>query len=82
MSVADDTLAFLDAELRAPRGGGCLEGSPTGNTPRRQNPHMHLFEGLLTLWSSTKDPQYLTRAGAMFELFASRFFSPRTRRAL
>jgi mannose-6-phosphate isomerase len=75
LSVADDTLAFLDAELRAPR-GGYLEGNPAGSTPRRQNPHMHLFEGLLTLWSSTKEPRYLTRAGAMFELFAAHFFLP------
>jgi len=75
LSVADDTLAFLDAELPAPH-GGYLEGSPADGTPRRQNPHMHLFEGLLTLWSSTREPGYLARAGAMFELFASRFFLP------
>ena len=75
LSVADDTLAFLDAELPAPH-GGYLEGSPAGDTPRRQNPHMHLFEGLLTLWSSTREPRYLTRARAMFELFATRFFLP------
>jgi mannose-6-phosphate isomerase len=75
LSVADDTLAFLDAELSAP-GGGYFEGSPAGDTPRRQNPHMHLFEGLLTLWSSTREPRYLARAEAMFELFATRFFLP------
>ena len=75
LSVADDTLAFLDAELPAPH-GGYLEGSPAGDTPRRQNPHMHLFEGLLTLWSSTRESRYLTRARAMFELFATRFFLP------
>jgi len=75
LSVADDTLAFLDAELPAP-GGGYLEGSPAVDTTRRQNPHMHLFEGLLTLWSSTREPRYLARARAMFELFATRFFLP------
>jgi len=37
---------------------------------------MHLFEGLLTLWTSSKDRQYLVRAEALFELFASRFFLP------
>jgi mannose-6-phosphate isomerase len=75
LSVADDTLAFLDADLRAPH-GGYLEGSSARDTTRRQNPHMHLFEGLLTLWSSSKEPRYLARAGAMFELFATRFFLP------
>jgi len=76
LAVADDTLAYLDADLRAPRGGGYLEGSPAASAPRRQNPHMHLFEGLLTLWSSSKDRRYLTRAEALFELFTSRFFLP------
>jgi mannose-6-phosphate isomerase len=76
LAVADDTLAYLDAELRAPNGGGYLEGDPPADGPRRQNPHMHLFEGLLTLWSASKDRRYLDRAAAMFELFASRFFLP------
>lgn len=75
LSVADDTLAFLDADLPA-RHGGYLEGSPAVDTTRRQNPHMHLFEGLLTLWSSTREPRYLARARALFELFATRFFLP------
>jgi len=76
LSLADETLAFLDAELRAPRGGGYLEGKPARDELRRQNPHMHLFEGLLSLWSASKDARYMTRAEAIFELFASRFFRP------
>lgn len=76
LSVADDTLAYLDSGLRAPRGGGYLEGDPAGEGPRRQNPHMHLFEGLLTLWSSSQDRKYLVRAEAMFDLFAARFYLP------
>jgi mannose/cellobiose epimerase-like protein (N-acyl-D-glucosamine 2-epimerase family) len=75
LSVADSTLAFLDVELRAPR-GGYLEGIPSRDEPRRQNPHMHLFEGLLGLWLASKEPRYLARAGAVFELFAARFFQP------
>ncbi len=66
LAVADGTLAYLDADLRAPRGGGYLEGSPAAGAPRRQNPHMHLFEGLLTLWTSSKDRQYLVRAEALY----------------
>jgi len=75
-AVADDTLGYLDARLRAPQGGGFLEGDPPQEGPRRQNPHMHLFEGLLTLWASSGDRRYLERAEAMFELFASSFFQP------
>src|SRR6202011_3218551 len=35
-------VAFLDTSLRSPH-GGFLEGIPA-KLPRRQNPHMHLFE--------------------------------------
>ena len=45
--------------------------------PRRQNPHMHLFEALLNLWMNTRDPRYLERAGEIFDLFARRFFEPK-----
>ena len=36
LAVADGTLAYLDTDLRAPRGGGYLEGNTTSNAPRRQ----------------------------------------------
>ena len=76
LALADATLGYIDAQLRAAEGGGYLDAAPSGDTLRRQNPHMHMFEGLLSLWSSSADRQYLERAGEMFGLFASRFFRP------
>lgn len=73
LALADETLAFLDKNFAAP-GGGYVEALPTGNVLRRQNPHMHLFEALLALWSSSADRSYLTRATTLFDLFTDRFF--------
>jgi mannose/cellobiose epimerase-like protein (N-acyl-D-glucosamine 2-epimerase family) len=74
LALADETLAFLDRDLRAPNGDGFLEGLPPSHGLRRQNPHMHLFEGLLSLWECSGDRRYLERAGELFGLFTSRFF--------
>src|SRR6266851_2068731 len=74
LALADETLAFIDRHLRAPNGHGFLEGLPPANALRRQNPHMHIFEGLLALWQCSEDASYLTRAGELFDLFATRFF--------
>ncbi|MBS0520604.1 MAG: AGE family epimerase/isomerase [Proteobacteria bacterium] len=74
LALADETLAFLDRKLHAPMSGGYLEGLPAAAVPRRQNPHMHLFEAFLSLWSNTHEGRFLARAGEMFALFTSRFF--------
>ena len=74
LSLADETLAFLDRDMHAPTSGGYLEALPRSNAPRRQNPHMHLFEALLSLWAHSRENRYLARAGEMFGLFTSRFF--------
>jgi mannose/cellobiose epimerase-like protein (N-acyl-D-glucosamine 2-epimerase family) len=76
LALADETLAFIDRDLRAPDGNGFVECFPPSDGLRRQNPHMHLFEGLLSLWECSGDARYLTRAGELFGLFASRFFRP------
>ena len=73
LALADETLAFVDRHLRA-KGEGFLEGLPLPDGLRRQNPHMHMFEGLLSLWECSQDARYLKRAGELFELFAARFF--------
>lgn len=73
LRVADDTLAYLDRNLRAPA-GGYLDAMPPADALRRQNPHMHLLEGLLALWSVSGEDRYLVRAEEMFELFCARFF--------
>jgi mannose/cellobiose epimerase-like protein (N-acyl-D-glucosamine 2-epimerase family) len=74
LSVADETLAFIDRHLAAPEAGGFLDGLPPLDGIRRQNPHMHMFEALLSLWECSGEARYLARAGEIFGLFASRFF--------
>ena len=74
LALAHETLAFLDREMTAPLGGGYVEALPMRPGPRRQNPHMHLFEALLALWECSGDRVFLDRAEDMFQLFASRFF--------
>jgi mannose/cellobiose epimerase-like protein (N-acyl-D-glucosamine 2-epimerase family) len=72
----DAVLTFLDQRLRSPH-GGFLEGLPSA-LPRRQNPHMHLFESMIALFDATGDPVFQTRAGDFFSLFMANLFDQRT----
>ena len=63
----DALLSFLDAHLRSPH-GGFLEGLPA-SMPRRQNPHMHLFEAMIATFDATHEPVFQNRAGDFFALF-------------
>lgn len=68
----DSLLGFLDSSLRSPN-GGFLEGLPA-SMPRRQNPHMHLFEAMIAAFDATHDPVFQQRAGEIFALFLSNFY--------
>jgi len=72
MAVINATINFLDTELSSPH-GGWLE-SDKGETPRRQNPHMHLFEAFITLFENTQDQRYLNKAHDIYRLFESSFY--------
>lgn len=72
--LADETLAFIEQHMAAPDGGGFVEELPPAGGVRRQNPHMHLFEGVLALWECSGDERHLRWADALFDLFAKRFF--------
>ncbi len=74
LALADETLAFIRRDMAAPEGGGFLEELPVNGGLRRQNPHMHLFEGLLSLWECSQQDRYLAQAAELFDLFATRFF--------
>ncbi len=65
-------LDFLDDALGSPH-GGYLEGVPHA-PPRRQNPHMHLFESMLALYAATGDGAFLQRAATLHALFARAWF--------
>lgn len=76
LEKADETLAFLDTHLKAENGGWYegLHRLSSHTLPRRQNPHMHMFEAFLSLFEVTKNEKYLVRAHAMFNLFEAHFF--------
>ena len=74
LALADETLAFIERHMAAPEGGGFVEELPPNGGVRRQNPHMHLFEGLLALWECSRQERHLARTTQLFDLFATRFF--------
>jgi mannose-6-phosphate isomerase len=76
-SLADRTLAFLDREFASPHGG--YRENDRSSLPRRQNPHMHLFEALTALYEATGEREHLDRAGAVENLMRTRFIDRETR---
>jgi mannose/cellobiose epimerase-like protein (N-acyl-D-glucosamine 2-epimerase family) len=68
----DALLSFLDTQLRSPN-GGFLEGQPS-SMPRRQNPHMHLFEAMIAAFDATHDMVFQQRAGDLFALFLANLY--------
>jgi len=72
LELADQTLGFLDEDF-AEKNGGYSE-QIGGQLPRRQNPHMHLFEALLVLYEATGEARYLSRADDIFYLFNEHLF--------
>jgi mannose/cellobiose epimerase-like protein (N-acyl-D-glucosamine 2-epimerase family) len=71
------TIGFLDHALADPRHGGyqedLVEGRAAIALPRRQNPHMHLFEALLAMHEATGEGRWLDRARAILDLFLGRW---------
>ena len=67
-------LQFLDEDLKSEH-GGYREGIPA-KLPRRQNPHMHLFEAMIALFDATHDAGFQNRAGEIFSLFVAHFYDP------
>jgi mannose/cellobiose epimerase-like protein (N-acyl-D-glucosamine 2-epimerase family) len=63
---------FLETQLKSPH-GGFLEGLPP-SMPRRQNPHMHLFEAMIAAFDATHDTVFQNRAGDFFSLFLANFY--------
>ena len=56
--------------------GGFREGEVVDRLPRRQNPHMHMFEALLALYEATRNAEHLARAAKLAGLLRDRFFDP------
>jgi mannose-6-phosphate isomerase len=69
------TLSAIDRSLAAPNGGWAE--SDRHELPRRQNPHMHLFEASLALYEITGEAAHLARATVIFNLFLEHFYDRR-----
>ncbi len=75
-ALAERTVAFLDRELASPHGG--WRESDRGELPRRQNPHMHLFEAFMALYSATADAAWRDKADIVAGLFDLAFYDAAT----
>jgi mannose/cellobiose epimerase-like protein (N-acyl-D-glucosamine 2-epimerase family) len=71
LDYAYRTLRFLDNEMANPHGG--YSEATNVRLPRRQNPHMHLFEAFLVLFEVTGDSVFRNRAEMILELLEQRF---------
>jgi len=71
---ADSLLDWIDTTLLHPTGGWRESNQVDNAAPRRQNPHMHLFEASLFLYGITQDRKHLCYAKTVFDLFKSHFF--------
>lgn len=68
---AERLLGLIDGHLSASSGGWAEDQA--GTLPRRQNPHMHLFEALVCLSATTGDPVHRARVEALCVLMRGRF---------
>lgn len=57
--------------------GGFREGDITPTPPRRQNPHMHMFEAMLALHEASGEPRHLDRASEIARLLETRLLDAR-----
>jgi len=74
LSAAEATLCFVDRHLACPDHGGVLDGRPSAESVKRQNPLMHLLEALLALHEAAPEGPYLERARGVLRLFEERLF--------
>lgn len=70
--TAEAVLHFIDDHLGHPNGG--WREDDRGALPRRQNPHMHLFEAFLACAEAFGDAVWLDRARSVYALFQAHFF--------
>ncbi len=78
LELAETILAWLDRDMAHPHGGWREYAHAPDTEPRRQNPHMHLFEASLYLYNITQDPRHLSYTHQVFTLFESYFFNAQT----
>jgi len=72
------TLTFFDSSFADPEHGGYWDCLPRSDSLRRQNPHMHLLEALITLYDTTKCVDILDRCRHLQGLAVRHFIDPTT----
>ena len=75
-ALLDLVLGFCDSEL-TDASGFLREGVPP-SLPRRQNPHMHMFEAMLALTEALQHPEGLSRAAGFRRKLDKTFLDPET----
>lgn len=75
LTIADKTIAFIDAALLDRAHGGLYDASPIAGRDKKQNPQMHLLEAYLFLEQAAPGRGYLERASSLVALFRRRLFS-------
>ena len=69
------TTSFLNIHFRSETGGWIEDCRYS--MPRRQNPHMHLFEAFMASFEATHNEKFLDLADEIFALFKGDFFNLR-----
>lgn len=74
LAAAERLYLWIETQWRRD-GGGFAEGEVVAALPRRQNPHMHLFEALLALFEVTQAPEQMERASNLGRLAVGKLFN-------
>jgi len=77
ISEAHRLIDHIDARWKSPA-GGYFEGEVTSSPPRRQNPHMHLYEASLAFYRIAHDDRWKHLSDALFALLARAFIDRQT----
>lgn len=75
IACAEEVMCFLDLNM-ASNHDGWIESIPE-ILPRRQNPHMHLFEAMLAMYDCTGLDCFRYYAEGLISLFQRRFLPPK-----
>ena len=75
--IANKVTSYLNNNICSVYGGWNTEFS-TNSYMKKQNPHMHLFEAFLALYSATGESEYIDYATKIYKLFKKYFFNTST----
>ena len=78
LQLAHELMDLIEARWSNPC-GGYDEGEAVSALPRRQNPHMHMFEAMLALYDTNGEQRWHDAAEAIARLCASHFIDPQSR---